>query len=58
MTEVGVSYIAIYVPPYYLAHEDLARARGVSPEKYQLRPGKLQDVGPPQLGGRRDHGGQ
>ncbi len=36
MTEVGVSDIAIYVPPFYLSHEDLARARGVSPEKYQL----------------------
>ncbi len=36
MTGVGVSDIAIYVPPFYLTHEDLARARGVSPEKYQL----------------------
>jgi len=35
MTEVGVSEIAIYVPPFYLTHEDLARARGVPPEKYQ-----------------------
>ncbi|MGE5253424.1 MAG: hydroxymethylglutaryl-CoA synthase [Planctomycetaceae bacterium] len=36
MTEVGVSDISIYVPPFYLTHEDLARARGVDPEKYHL----------------------
>jgi hydroxymethylglutaryl-CoA synthase len=36
MTEVGVSDMAIYVPPFYLAHEDLGRARGVPPEKYHL----------------------
>jgi len=36
MTEVGVSDMAIYVPPFYLTHEDLGRARGIPPEKYQL----------------------
>ncbi len=36
MKEVGVSDIAIYIPPLYLAHEDLARARGIPPEKYQV----------------------
>jgi hydroxymethylglutaryl-CoA synthase len=36
MTEVGVSDMSIYVPPFYLTHEDLARARGVDPEKYHL----------------------
>lgn len=34
MTEVGVSDIAIYVPPFYLSHEDLAKARGIPPEKF------------------------
>jgi len=34
MLEVGVSDIAIYIPPFYLAHEDLAKARGVAPEKF------------------------
>jgi hydroxymethylglutaryl-CoA synthase len=34
MIEVGVSDMAIYIPPFYLAHEDLARARGVPSEKY------------------------
>jgi hydroxymethylglutaryl-CoA synthase len=36
MIEVGVSDIAIYVPPYCLAHEDLAVARGVPKEKYNI----------------------
>jgi hydroxymethylglutaryl-CoA synthase len=36
MTEVGVSDLAIYIPPFYLTHEDLARARGVPPDKYHL----------------------
>ena len=39
MIEVGVSDIAIYVPPYYLPHEELARARGVSKEKYIITGG-------------------
>ncbi len=34
MVEVGVSDIAIYVPPFYLSHEELAKARGVPKEKY------------------------
>lgn len=34
MTEAGVSDIAIYIPPFYLAHDELAKARGISPEKY------------------------
>jgi hydroxymethylglutaryl-CoA synthase len=34
MTDVGISDIAIYVPPLYLSHEDLAKARGVPVEKY------------------------
>jgi 3-hydroxy-3-methylglutaryl CoA synthase len=28
MVEVGVADIGIYVPPYYLSHADLAKARG------------------------------
>ena len=36
MSNVGVSDIAIYVPPFYMSHEDLARARGVPPEKYRI----------------------
>jgi hydroxymethylglutaryl-CoA synthase len=36
MIEVGVSDIAIYIPPYYLPHEELARARGVPKEKYTV----------------------
>ncbi len=36
MVEVGVSDIAIYIPPYYLPHEELARARGVPKEKYLI----------------------
>ena len=34
MTEFGVNDIAIYIPPFYLSHEDLAKARGVPAEKY------------------------
>src|SRR4030043_412062 len=34
MVEVGVSDIGIYVPPFYLPHEELAEARGVPKEKY------------------------
>jgi len=34
MIEVGVSDIAIYIPPFYLSHEELAEARGVPCEKY------------------------
>jgi hydroxymethylglutaryl-CoA synthase len=36
MIEVGVSDIAIYVPPYYLSHAELATARGVPEEKYSI----------------------
>ena len=36
MKDVGVSDMAIYIPPFYLSHEDLAQARGVPPEKYHL----------------------
>ena len=36
MLEVGVSHIGIYVPPYYLSHADLARARGIPEEKFIL----------------------
>jgi hydroxymethylglutaryl-CoA synthase len=36
MVEVGISDIAIYVPPYYLPHEALAAARGVPKEKYSI----------------------
>lgn len=32
----GVSDIAIYVPDYYLRHEDLAKARGIPKEKYHI----------------------
>ncbi len=34
MVDVGISDVAIYVPPFYLPHEELARARGVPVEKY------------------------
>jgi hydroxymethylglutaryl-CoA synthase len=34
MTDYGVSDIAIYIPPFYLSHEDLAKARGVPAGKY------------------------
>jgi hydroxymethylglutaryl-CoA synthase len=36
MIEVGVSDIAIYVPPYYLPHDELAAAHGVPKEKYGI----------------------
>jgi len=36
MVEVGVSDIGIYVPPFYLPHEELAKARGVPKEKYVM----------------------
>ena len=36
MRDVGVSDMAIYIPPFYLSHEDLARARGIPPEKYHM----------------------
>ena len=32
----GVSDIAIYVPNYYLPHEELAKARGIPKEKYHI----------------------
>lgn len=35
MIEVGVSDIAIYIPQFYLPHDELAEARGVPPEKYR-----------------------
>ncbi len=34
MNEVGVSNMAIYIPPFYLSHAELAQARGIPPEKY------------------------
>ena len=36
MNNVGLSDIAIYVPPYYLPHEELAAAHGVPKEKYNI----------------------
>jgi hydroxymethylglutaryl-CoA synthase len=36
MNEVGLSDIAIYVPPYYLPHEELAAAYGIPKEKYNI----------------------
>ena len=36
MVEVGLSDIAIYVPPYYLPHAELAAAYGVPKEKYNI----------------------
>ena len=36
MTDVGVTDISIYVPSYYLAHEDLAEARGIPKEKFHF----------------------
>jgi hydroxymethylglutaryl-CoA synthase len=35
MTDVGVSDIAIYIPQFYLPHDELAEARGVPPEKFR-----------------------
>jgi hydroxymethylglutaryl-CoA synthase len=34
MIDVGVSDIAIYIPQFYLPHDELAQARGVPPEKF------------------------
>ena len=36
MPEVGVTDISIYVPSYYLTHEDLAEARGIPKEKFHF----------------------
>ena len=36
MTDVGVSDMAIYIPPFYIPHKELASARGVPWEKYQI----------------------
>jgi len=36
MSDVGVTDISIYVPIYYLTHEDLAEARGIPKEKFHL----------------------
>ncbi len=36
MFDVGVSDIAIYIPPYYLPHEELAKARGIPKEKFHI----------------------
>jgi len=36
MTDVGISDMAIYIPLLYLQHTDLARARGVPPEKFNI----------------------
>ncbi len=35
MIDVGVSDIAIYIPQFFLSHDELARARGVPPEKFR-----------------------
>jgi len=35
MIDVGVSDIAIYIPQFYLPHDELAEARGVPPEKFR-----------------------
>ena len=35
MTDVGVSDIAIYIPQFYLPHDELAEARGLPPEKFR-----------------------
>ena len=35
MIDVGVSDIAIYIPQFYLPHDELAQARGVPPEKFR-----------------------
>ncbi len=35
MIDVGVSDIAIYIPQFYLPHDELARARGIPPEKFR-----------------------
>lgn len=42
MADVGVSEMAIYVPGYYLSHEDLARARGIPPEKLRVGLGNVE----------------
>ncbi len=36
MVEVGLSDIGIYVPPYYLPHEELAAPYGIPKEKYNI----------------------
>ncbi len=35
MIDVGVSDIAVYIPQFYLPHDELALARGVPPEKFR-----------------------
>jgi hydroxymethylglutaryl-CoA synthase len=35
MVDVGVSDIAIYIPQFYLPHDELAEARGIPPEKFR-----------------------
>jgi len=35
MIDVGVSDIAIYIPQFYLPHDELAEARGIPPEKFR-----------------------
>lgn len=34
--QAGVSDIGIYVPNYYLPHEELAKARNIPPEKFEI----------------------
>jgi hydroxymethylglutaryl-CoA synthase len=36
MSDIGVSDLAIYIPQFYLPHEELARARGIPKEKFQI----------------------
>ena len=36
MSDVGVSEVAIYVPAYYISHEDLAEERNIPKEKFHL----------------------
>ncbi len=42
MTDVGVTDISIYVPSYYLTHQDLAEARGVPVDKFHIGLGNFK----------------
>ena len=40
--DVGVTDISIYVPSYYLTHQDLAEARGVPVDKFHIGLGNFK----------------
>jgi hydroxymethylglutaryl-CoA synthase len=42
MVDVGVTDISIYVPRYYLTHQDLAEARGIPVDKFHIGMGNFK----------------